>query len=68
LSNMVFLPIATKLETRSKEEVAARELMLQGLLGLIDGESPRGMEAKLKSYLAPKARNLEAKTEALSAA
>jgi chemotaxis protein MotA len=57
LSNMVFLPIATKLETRSKEELAVRELMLHGLLGLLDGESPRGMEAKLKSYLAPKSRD-----------
>jgi chemotaxis protein MotA len=56
LSNMVFLPIATKLETRSKEEVQIRELTLHGLIGLLEGESPRGIEAKLKSYLSPKVR------------
>lgn len=57
LSNMVFLPLATKLETRSKEEVQVRELMLHGLLGLLEGESPRAIEAKLKSYLSPKTRD-----------
>ena len=56
LSNMVFLPMATKLDTRSKEEQQVRELMLQGLLGLVDGESPRGIESKLKSFLSPKHR------------
>ena len=60
LSNMVFLPIGTKLETRDKEEVQVRELMLHGLVGLLEGESPRGIEAKLKSYLSPKSRHTEA--------
>ncbi len=56
LSNMVFLPIATKLETRSKEEVAARQMILQGLIGLIEGENPRELEGKLKAFLSPKFR------------
>lgn len=55
-ANMVFLPLAAKLDARSKEEVKVRELMIHGLVGLLEGESPRALEAKLKAFQAPKAR------------
>src|SRR5262249_7507260 len=60
VANMIYLPLAGKLENRSKEEVLVRELMIQGLLALTDGEAPRAIEGKLQSFLAPKARQLEA--------
>jgi chemotaxis protein MotA len=60
VANMLYLPISGKLENRSKEESLLRELMIQGLIALIDGEAPRAMEAKLKAFLAPKARQIEA--------
>ncbi len=56
VANMVFLPLSAKLETRSKEEVALRELMIHGLVGMVEGESPRELAAKLTAYLSPKAR------------
>jgi chemotaxis protein MotA len=68
VSNLIFLPIATKLETRSKEEMQVRELTLQGLIGIIEGENPRALEARLKSYLAPKQRRETAGTPASTAA
>lgn len=55
-ANMVFLPLAAKLDARSKEEVKVRELMIHGLVALLEGESPRSMEAKLNAFLAPKSR------------
>jgi chemotaxis protein MotA len=55
-ANMFFLPLAGKLEARSKEEVHVRELMVHGLVALIEGEAPRAIEAKLKAFLSPKAR------------
>jgi chemotaxis protein MotA len=55
-ANMVFLPLANKLDARSKEEVKVRTLMIHGLVGLLEGESPRAMEAKLTAFLAPKSR------------
>jgi chemotaxis protein MotA len=58
-ANMIFLPMAGKLENRSKEEALVRELMIQGLVALIDGEAPRSMEARLKAFLSPKARQIE---------
>jgi chemotaxis protein MotA len=59
VANMVYLPLAGKLENRAKEEALVRELMIQGLVALIDGEAPRAMETKLKAFLAPKARQIE---------
>jgi chemotaxis protein MotA len=59
VANMVYLPMAGKLEARSKEEALLRELMIRGLVGLIEGEGPRAMETKLKAFLTPKARQGE---------
>ena len=60
-ANMVFLPLAGKLETRSNEETMVRELMIQGLMALTEGDSPRTMEGKLKAFLAPQARELDSR-------
>jgi chemotaxis protein MotA len=56
VANMVYLPLAGKLEARSKEETLLREVMIRGLACLAEGDSPRSMESKLKAFLAPKAR------------
>jgi chemotaxis protein MotA len=56
VANMVYLPLAGKLEARSKEETLLRELMIRGLVSLVEGDPPRSMESKLKAFLAPKAR------------
>jgi chemotaxis protein MotA len=59
-ANMICLPLAGKLENRSKEETLLRELMIQGVVALTDGEAPRAVEAKLKAFLEPQARQTEA--------
>lgn len=59
VANLVFLPLGGKLEARSKEEVLLRQLMIQGLVAMAEGEAPRALEAKLKAFLAPKARQIE---------
>jgi chemotaxis protein MotA len=59
VSNMFYLPMAGKLEQRNKEETLLREMMIQGLIALVEGEAPRAMESKLKAFLAPKARPIE---------
>lgn len=58
-ANMAFLPMAGKLESRSKEETLVRELMIQGLSALSEGESPRTIETRLHVFLAPKKRPTE---------
>jgi chemotaxis protein MotA len=53
LSNLFFIPMAGKLESRSQEEVMIRELMIAGLLSLVEGHTPRVLEDRLQAFLAP---------------
>lgn len=56
LSNMFCIPIATNLKQKSAKEVAARELMLEGILSIQAGVNPRVVEEKLLTYLQPRER------------
>ncbi|MFH1139694.1 MAG: flagellar motor protein [Pseudomonadota bacterium] len=56
LANVLFLPIAGKLRTRSKEETLVKEMILQGVISLSRGDNPRIIEQKLHSYLPPNLR------------
>jgi len=56
LSNLVCLPVAGKLRTRSKEEIITKEMIVQGIISLSRGDNPRILEHKLMSFLAPKLR------------
>ncbi len=60
VANMIALPIGGKLEQRTKEETAMRRMVLQGILSIQQGDSPRVAQEKLRSYLSPK---LRARTE-----
>ncbi|MBO8156350.1 MAG: flagellar motor stator protein MotA [Bacillaceae bacterium] len=44
-------PFANKLKRKSKQEVSQRELMIEGILSILEGEAPREIETKLSSYL-----------------
>ena len=56
MANIIFLPMASKLKTRSKEELLVHEIILAGIQSLVAGENPRVMEQKLHGFLAPKDR------------
>ena len=56
LANAVFLPLAGKLETRSREEVMNKEMVIEGIMAIQSGDSPRIVEEKLKSFLPPVTR------------
>lgn len=56
LANLIFIPIATKLKMRSREETLIKEIMVEGLLSIQAGENPRIIEEKLKAFLPPKIR------------
>ena len=55
-ANMVFLPVGSKLATKSHEEVAYRRMLLEGILSLQAGENPRLIREKLSVFLAPNKR------------
>jgi chemotaxis protein MotA len=56
LANLVFLPIAGKLKTKSSQELLMKQLIINGILSLQSGDNPRVLEQKLHSYIAPRER------------
>ena len=56
MANLVFIPFAGKLRTRSSQEVLLRKLTLEGVMAIAAGNNPRVVEQKLNSFLAPKLR------------
>lgn len=56
IANLFCLPLSGKLEARSKEEVMLRELMLSGLISLVDGHPPRAVRERLIAFLSASAR------------
>jgi chemotaxis protein MotA len=56
LANLFALPLADKLDLRSKEEALSRELTIAGVAAIQRGDHPRLIEDQLKVFLAPKIR------------
>ena len=51
LANLVFLPIANKLKTVAQTQAHVREMMIEGLVAIAQGDNPRAIETKLQGYL-----------------
>ena len=51
LANLVFLPIANKLKTVAQAQSQIREMMIEGLVAIAQGDNPRSIETKLQGYL-----------------
>lgn len=60
-ANLFFLPLASKLKFKLKEESASRMMIIMGLVGLAQGENPRLLQEKLESYLPESQRTKEEK-------
>ncbi len=50
-ANLVFLPVAGKIKSIVKLQSNQREMMIEGLIAIADGENPRTIEMKLEGYL-----------------
>ncbi|GLP96811.1 flagellar motor protein PomA [Paraferrimonas sedimenticola] len=55
-ANMVAIPIADKLDLRKAEEMLNRQLIMDAVLAIQDGQNPRVIEGFLKNYLHEKKR------------
>ena len=56
LANLLFLPVARKLKTRSKQEVLVKQMILEGVISIQSGDNHRVVEQKLKAFIAPNVR------------
>jgi chemotaxis protein MotA len=54
LANLVYLPMAGKLKLKAKTHLVAKEIMLVGVISILEGENPRLIDDKLRSYLSRK--------------
>jgi chemotaxis protein MotA len=63
-ANLIFLPFAGKLRARIKSEVRARELMLEGVLSIVEGLNPKLIRTKLDAYVQQAAPKKAAKASA----
>ncbi len=61
LANMVAIPIADKLELRSREQKRVRMLIADAIVGIQDSQNPRVLESLLKNYLPESKRESEKK-------
>ncbi|RKY36505.1 MAG: motility protein A [Candidatus Omnitrophota bacterium] len=57
VANLICLPIAGKLKTRSEEEILLKQIVLAGVEAIQSGDSPRIVEEKLKVFIPPKRRD-----------
>ncbi|WP_048602700.1 flagellar motor protein MotP [Rubeoparvulum massiliense] len=65
LANLVFIPMAGKLENQSDQEVFMKQVIIEGVLGVQSGQNPKILEEKLIAFLSPAERiqQEEAKAE-----
>lgn len=63
-ANLVWLPISNKLKRASELEVHRKRLIIDGLLAIQAGSSPRLIQTRLQSYLATSERGAAGSKEA----
>ena len=51
LANLFFLPVASKLKVAIQAQTQVREMVIEGMMSIAQGENPRSIEAKLQGYL-----------------
>jgi chemotaxis protein MotA len=52
VANLIFLPIAKKLMANIARVIILREMLLDGLTGIANGDNPRIIESRLQGYFA----------------
>lgn len=57
MANLAYLPIASKLRSKTTEEVTAYEMIIEGILSLQAGDNPRIVETRMMAFLPPRIRN-----------
>jgi chemotaxis protein MotA len=51
IANLFFLPAAGKIKARAQQEVQMKELMLEGVCGIVEGLNPKLIRCKLEAYI-----------------
>lgn len=57
MANLIFLPLAGKLRSRTQSEILIKEVIIEGILSIQSGDNPRIVEQKLKAFISPRLRD-----------
>ncbi len=49
-ANLLFLPVANKLKSQIHSQTQFREMIVEGVISIAEGENPRNIETKLQGY------------------
>ena len=60
LSNLFCLPAAGKLKIRHEEELMMKQMMIEGVISILEGLNPRMVETKLRTFLTHPPKTKEA--------
>ena len=63
-ANLLFLPVAAKMRARLQDAVRVREMMLEGVLSIVEGLNPKLIRTKLEAYQPPQTVKVKAKAGA----
>jgi chemotaxis protein MotA len=63
LANLVFTPMASKLENKTEEEVFIKQIIIEGVIGVQSGQNPRILEEKLGAFLSNDLKSKESPEE-----
>lgn len=55
-ANLIYLPIAAKLKSRTAEEVILYEMVIEGIMSIQAGDNPKVVETRMMAYLPPNLR------------
>jgi len=51
LANLILLPVAHKIKSVSALELRYREMLIEGMIAIAEGDNPRAIELKLKGHI-----------------
>jgi chemotaxis protein MotA len=64
-ANLLWIPFATKLKTKTARQVSLMELILEGVLSVQAGENPRVIREKLLTFLPDREKETLLENEAV---
>jgi chemotaxis protein MotA len=62
-ANIFFLPAGAKIKARAHHETQMKELIVEGIVGIVEGLNPKLIRAKLEAYSSPVAPPKPAKEQ-----
>lgn len=61
LANLVFIPIAAKLELKTEQEAFLKQIIVEGVIGVQSGQNPNLLQEKLSAFLSQEEREAKEK-------